>query len=431
MDLKKKHAIDIIKTLRSHGHQAFLCGGCVRDMVMRRAPVDYDLATDATPGMIQGIFKKTVPVGAAFGTLLVISSGIAYQVTTFRAGRRSVFSKDPATDVRNRDFTINALLFDPFSGEIIDLVGGRADIRAGVIRAVGDPDRMFRQDCLRLMRAVRMATTLDFKIEAKTFRAVRENAGRIKKASPERVRDELIRIMTGPAPHRGVNLLDKAGLLKVILPEIEALKGVQQPPQFHPEGDVFVHTMLLLKGLKNADRVLAFAALLHDIGKPATFMITDRIRFHGHEVLGGRMAEKILRRLRFPQDDIRRITQVIANHMRVMHAREMREATLKRFFLQDTAETELALHRLDCRASHGEMTIYRFLRRGYLKFKRTPVLPRPLLNGHGLITIGFKEGPMIGTLQREMVDLQLEGKIRTLTQARAWAKERWIHEQKH
>ncbi|MBI4335719.1 MAG: CCA tRNA nucleotidyltransferase [Candidatus Omnitrophica bacterium] len=426
MDIKKKLALDILGRLRAKGFQAYFAGGCVRDMVMKAAPRDYDIATDARPGQIKELFKRTVSVGAAFGTVLVISDGLSFEVSTFRGHEKNEFSGDPRTDALNRDFTINGLLYDPIKRRVADYCGGRADIKKKLIRAIGDPWRCFQRDKLRLLRAPRLSAALGFGIEARTFAAIKGHKDEIAGVSKERVRDELTGILTGKNPYKGMKLLDETGLLSVILPEIEALKGVEQPPEFHPEGDVFTHTMLLMKQLKGADLVLAFAALLHDVGKPATFKKADRIRFNGHDRIGAKIAEAALRRLRFSNDQIRKITYCVDNHMRVISAMKMREATLKRMFLKDTFETELSLHKLDCAASHSDLKIYRFLKKKFQEFKRTPVHPRPILNGHEIMAMGFSQGPLIGKIQRRLVDMQLSGKIKSPDEARRYVYEKFL-----
>lgn len=398
----------------------------MRDMIMKKLPQDYDIATDARPEEIRRLFKKTVRVGAAFGTVLVIKDGLPFEVTTFRGNKNDEFSMDPGTDIANRDFTINGLLYDPLKKKVIDLCRGQADIKKKLIRCIASPSRCITQDRLRALRAVRISSSLGFKIEKATLSEIKKQKNDINKVSPERIRDELTGILTGKNPFWGFKLLDDTGLLGAILPEVAALKGVEQPARFHPEGDVFTHTMLLLKGLKTpSDPVLSFACLLHDVGKPSTYKKTDRIRFNGHDVVGARIAEEVLKRLRFSNNEIQSIVYCIGNHMRIMNAQKMREATLKRVFFKDTFETELKLHRLDCEASHGDLKIYRFLKRKYAAFKKEPVIPKPILNGHEIIAMGFKEGPLIGKIQRQMLDLQLEGKIKTKVAAKRWIDEKF------
>jgi poly(A) polymerase len=425
MDKKRKFALEVVKTLNKNGHIAYFAGGCVRDMAMNRPPDDYDIATGATPNQIKRIFKKTVFVGAQFGTVLVVKEGAPFQVTTFRGKGRGKFSKSPETDAQNRDFTINALFYDPIKKKTMDYCGGLSDIKKKIVRTIQPPAVCFDQDPLRPIRAIRISSCLGFKIEKGTLAAIKKYKGEVTKVSKERVRDELARILTGPNPYQGMQLLNETGLLGVLLPEMEALKGVEQPEKFHPEGDVFVHTMLLIKQLKNADIILALASLLHDVAKPATFEKTDRIRFHGHDRLGSRMAEEIMRRLRFSNDEIKKVAYCIDNHMRIINVPRMRESTLKRMFLKETFETELMLHKYDCIASHRDMTIYKFLGRKYAAFKKRKIVPRPLLDGHKIMAMGFKEGPIIGKIQKEMVDLQLEGRIKSEGQAKAWLLKKW------
>jgi poly(A) polymerase len=423
---KREIAVQIVRRLRQNNYQAYFAGGCVRDMVMKITPRDYDIATDATPPQIKRLFKKTVSVGAAFGTVLVIWEGTSLEVTTFRGKKRNEFSRDPKTDVLNRDFTINGLLYDPLKGGFIDFCEGIRDIKRKIIRSIGGSIKCFKQDRLRPLRAIRLSAGLGFSIEPKTQEAIKNLKNEIKKVSRERIRGELVKILTGDAPYKGMKLLDDTGLLSVILPEIENLKGVQQPAKFHPEGDVFTHTMLLIKSLKGADIILAFACLFHDVGKPATYKRTDRIRFNGHDRVGAKIADEVLKRFRFSNDETRKIVYCIDNHMCLMNAMKMREATLKRMFLKDTFETELELHRLDCIASHSDLKIYKFLKRKYRTFKKRPILPKPILNGHDIMNMGFKEGPMIGRIQKRLIDLQLERRIASKRKAKKWVYENFI-----
>ena len=425
MDKNKKFALGMVKRLRKTNFQAYFAGGCVRDMAMKKTPGDYDIATDATPKQIKRLFKKTVFVGSQFGTVLVLENGIPFEVTTFRSGRGNKFSRDPKEDALNRDFTVNGLLYDPMKRRVIDYCDGRSDIEKRLIRCIGNPLKCFKQDRLRPLRAVRFACALNFKIEKGTFGAIKKFKDEIKKVSKERIRSELVELLTGKNPYSGIKLLDETGLLAAILPEAETLKGVQQPPKFHPEGDVFVHTLLLLKRLKNADPILSFACLLHDIGKPATYEKSDRIRFNNHDKVGARIAEEILKRLRFSNDEIRKIVYCIDNHMRVMNAMKMREATLKRMFLKDTFLTELELHKLDCMASHSDLKIYKFLKKKYAEFKKRPIAPKPLLDGYEIMNLGFRQGPIIGKIQKELTNLQLERKIRSKTKAKEWVCRKW------
>src|SRR5581483_1817021 len=386
----REHAIQIVRSLRAAGHQAFLCGGCVRDLPLAREPTDYDVTTDATPAEVMQIFPETYAVGAQFGVVLVplpkesdARTGDSapvpdeqisehpnvVEVATFRSdigysdGRHHDqvrYSKDPREDVQRRDFTINGLLLDPIKDEVLDFVGGRKDLTDHIIRAIGEPERRFAEDKLRMLRAVRFAARFGYDIEPATFTAIQKLAGQIHQVSRERVRDELTKMLTEGHAGRAFQLLDQTGLLREVLPEISAMKGVEQPPQFHPEGDVFVHTLLLLDRLpRPAPRTLAWGALLHDVGKPPTFRVApDRIRFDGHVEVGIRMAEQICRRLRFSNDDTEQILALVANHMRFADVPRMKESTLKKFMRLPRFEEHLELHRLDCQSSHGDLTTY-------------------------------------------------------------------------
>ncbi|UCB57728.1 MAG: CCA tRNA nucleotidyltransferase [Candidatus Omnitrophota bacterium] len=428
---KRQLASGIVRKLRSKGFSAYFVGGCVRDMVMRKAPKDFDIATSAKVSQIRKIFPgQTHSVGAQFGTLLVIRNDMPFQVSTFRSKRRKALLSI-SEDVKMRDFTINGLAYEPIAKKIIDLVGGRSDIRRKKIRCIGEASSRFKEDPLRLVRAVRFAVTLGFSIEDKTLQAIGKMAAEIKKASLERIRDELVLIFTGKRPSLGLKLLDETGLLRYILPEVDKLKGVEQPRAFHPEGDVFAHTLLMLKKLKSPSLVLVFACLLHDIGKPATFEVAERIRFSGHDKLGAEMSDRILKRLRFSNRDREDIVACVENHMRIMEAPKMREATLKRLFARPTFEEELALHRIDCIASHKDLTIWRFLRSKYKEVKKEPAIPRPLLSGYELIKIGFTPGPIFGKIHREMIDMQLEGKLKSKAQAKKWVRDNFLKEKRH
>ena len=421
----KKSATGIVRKLRKHGFSAYFVGGCVRDMVMRKAPKDFDIATDAKPGQIKKLFpKKTYPVGAEFGTLLVVRDRVAFQVSTFRR-KNNKYTLNLLEDVSSRDFTINGLAYEPIKKELIDLVGAKSDIRQKKVRAIGRPLSRLREDPLRLIRAIRFAVTLGFKIDKKTLQAVKKLAGMIKRVSCERIREELVLIFTGPNPAQGLKLLEQTNLLKYVLPEVDKLKGVQQPRAFHPEGDVFAHTLLMLKYLKNSSKVLTFACLFHDIGKPRTFQIAERIRFSGHDKLGAQMTDKLLKRLKFSNKDREDIVACVENHMRMMEAPKMREATLKRLMSRATFSEELELHRIDCIASHRDLTIWRFLNKKYKEFKKRPVIPKPILNGHQLIKLGFTPGPIFGKILQELVDMQLEGKLKNKLEAKRWVERKF------
>lgn len=417
---KKEIAVKIVRKLRRQGFAAYFVGGCVRDMVMRKVPRDFDIATDAKPAQTKAVFPgETYPVGAKFGTLLLVRNKTAYQISTFR-DKKGKYTLSLLEDLISRDFTINGLAYEPIKKKVIDLVGGKTDIRQKRICTIGDAYSKFRQDPLRLIRAVRLAATLGFKIEKRTLRVVKKMAAAIKRASFERIRDELILIFTGPNPGLGLELLEETRLLKNVLPQVDKLKRVRQPEAFHPEGDVFRHTLLMLKELKKPSLVLALACLFHDIGKPRTFELAERIRFSGHDRVGAQMTDKILKRLKFSNKERDAVVPCVENHMRMMEAPKMRRATLKRLFARPTFEEELKLHYIDCIASHGDLTVWRFLKKEYAKFKKSPVIPAPLLNGHELIKIGFTPGPIFGKILKAMVDLQLEGNLKNKSAARKW-----------
>jgi tRNA nucleotidyltransferase/poly(A) polymerase len=417
-------AIQISLLLREHGYQAWLVGGCVRDLVLGREPKDYDIATDARPDQLLELFPRAQLVGAQFGVVLV--DGV--EVATFRSdhsyqdGRHPgevKFETDPKQDVLRRDFTINALLLDPANlhGAVIDFVGGLADLQAGIIRAIGDPEQRFEEDHLRMLRAVRFAARFGFEIEPGTLAAIQKLHHRITRISPERIRDELVRILTEGAPRRGFELLDTSGLLADILPEIAAMKGVEQPPQFHPEGDVWTHTMIMLEGLRYPTPTLALGVLLHDVGKPGTFRIDERIRFDGHVELGERIALDILTRLRFSNADIDQAIALVANHMRFIHVTEMRDSKLKRMLRMDRFEEHLELHRLDCSSSHGHLANYQFAK---AKFEESPpevLRPPRLLSGDDLKEAGYQPGPAFSKMLEAVEDAQLDGKIHTKEEA--------------
>lgn len=431
----KDFATTIIQTLRQRGFQAYLVGGCVRDLLLRREPKDYDVATEATPDQVMNIFPETYAVGAQFGVVLVPAPVIenengagdrsksrTVEVATFRSdigysdGRRPDevrFSRDPREDVRRRDFTINGMMLDPVSGEVLDFVGGRKDLEAGIVRTIGDPRKRFDEDKLRLLRAVRFAARFTYTIDPATFAAMQELAPEIQIVSRERVRDELTRMLTQENAWRAFLLLDDSGLLREVLPEITAMKGVEQPPEFHPEGDVFVHTLLLLENLPHpCPPTLAWGALLHDVGKPATFRVApDRIRFDDHVDVGVKIAEEICRRLRFSNDDTKQILALVDNHMRFGHATRMKESTLKRFLRMPAFEEHLALHRADCLASHRILSTYEFVRRKQAEIPPTKMRPEPLVTGDDLIAAGHRPGPKFREILHAVEDAQLEGRL--------------------
>lgn len=416
----------IVRWLRVEGHSAWLVGGCVRDLLLGRVPKDFDVATSATAAELLRIFPGAGQIGAHFGVVLVHEDAAHVEVATFRTdldyadGRRPSavhFESSPQQDVLRRDFTINALLLDPDTGEVLDYVGGRADLDARIVRAIGDPVRRFQEDHLRMLRAVRFAARLEFTIEPATLAAIQKLAPEIRHISIERVRDEISRILTEGGARRGFELLDAAGLLREVLPEVSALKGVEQPPQFHPEGDVWTHTLIMLEGLREPSVELALGVLLHDIGKPATFRIADRIRFDGHVEKGVEIAHALLNRLRYPNAVIERVEALIDNHMRFKDLPNMRESKIKRFLRMPNFEEHLALHRLDCLSSHGSLANYDFARNKQREVPPEQLRPVPLVTGHDLIAAGCKPGPAFGAALHEAEDAQLEGRVATKEEA--------------
>ena len=417
----------ICETLRGSGHEALLVGGCVRDILIAREPTDYDVATDASPDQVMALFPGSLAVGAQFGVIIVPGDGIKVEVATFRAdvgysdGRHPdavVFAHNPKEDVQRRDFTINGLLMRHDTGEVLDYVGGQTDLGTGVIRAIGEPERRFREDKLRLLRAVRFAARFGFSIEAATLEAIRRHAREITQVSAERVRDELTKLLTEGAARRGFEILDETGLLPELLPEIAAMKGVEQPPQFHPEGDVWIHTRLMIEKLPaGASPTLAWGVLLHDVGKPATFKSAqetgDRIRFDGHVDVGVRMTEAITRRLRFSNEDAAQIVALVANHMRFKDVEQMRTSTLKRFIRLPRFDEHLELHRLDCMASHRRLESYGFVTRTLATLPLEKIRPVHLLTGDDLVELGYKPGPLFREILNAVEDAQLEGELTT------------------
>lgn len=403
----------------------------MRDVLLGREPADYDVTTDATPDQVMALFPENVAVGAQFGVVLIPWEELKVEVATFRSdighrdGRhpdRVAFSKTAQEDVQRRDFTINGLLMRHDTGEVLDYVGGHADLRANVIRAIGEPDRRFMEDKLRMLRAVRFAARFGFEIESDTLSAIRGHVEEIQQVSPERLRDELTKMLTEGAARRAFELLDETGLLQQLLPEIAAMKGVEQPPQYHPEGDVWIHTRLMLEGLPpGVAPTLAWGVLLHDVGKPPTFrsaLVTgDRIRFDGHVDVGVRMAEEICRRLRFSNEDTEQILALVNHHMRFKDVESMRTSTLKRFVRLVHFDEHLALHRLDCLSSHGNLDSYTLVRQFIAETPPEQVRPERLITGDDLQAMGFRPGPLFSQIMGSVEDAQLEGQVQTQEQA--------------
>jgi len=429
-------ALHVIRSLRAAGHTAYLAGGCVRDSLLGRAPKDYDVATSARPEQVQALFARTEAVGAAFGVVLVLEQGQAVEVATFRDdgeysdGRRpdEVRFSTPERDAQRRDFTINGMFQDPESGQVLDFVGGSADLDARLLRAIGEPERRFQEDRLRVLRAVRFAAELGFALEPRTAAAVKAFAPKLQGLAWERVASELTRLLLCPGRARGLKLLSELGLAEALLPELLAMQGCQQPPQFHPEGDVWVHTLLALEALKEPSPALAWATLLHDIGKPACFSQEpgDRIRFNRHEAVGADLAEAVCKRLRLSQELSLGICTLVRDHLLVGHADRLREAKLKRLLRRPDLAELLELHRVDCLASHGDLSMQAFCKAKMAEFeaqgREASLLPKPLLNGHDLIQLGMKPGPRFSRILESLEDEQLEGRVKDRETALNWVK---------
>ena len=473
--MSKAFAISIVRTLREQGHQAYLVGGCVRDLLLGREPADYDVSTDATPEEVMRIFPETYAVGAQFGVVLVPlpeserepllqqqtsnpchsersspirsrigdaveepcvpghSHKLCVEVATFRRdvgysdGRHPdevQFSRDPREDVQRRDFTINGLLLDPDGNKVLDFVGGQEDVKAGIIRAIGKPELRFAEDKLRMLRAVRFAARFEYRIDPATFESIQKLASQISQVSRERVRDELTRMLTEGSAKRAFELLDETGLLPQVLPEISAMHGVEQPPEFHPEGDVFVHTLLLLENLPHpCPPTLAWGALLHDVGKPPTFRrAPDRIRFHEHAQIGTKMAEEICRRLRFSNDDTEQILALVENHMRFGDVERMKVSTFKKFIRLPRFDQHLELHRLDCESSHRSLRLYDYTREQMAKLPPEAIHPQVLLGGDDLLALGYAPGPLFRKILTAIEDAQLDGRLQNKEEALSFVK---------
>jgi tRNA nucleotidyltransferase/poly(A) polymerase len=432
----REAATSVVRRLRAAGYEAVFAGGCVRDRLLGLEPSDYDVATDALPDVVQSLFEKTIPVGKQFGIIIVVVDGMTFEVATFREdgpyldGRRpeSVRFADARTDALRRDFTINAMFEDPIDGSTIDYVGGRDDLHRGVIRAVGDPRLRFAEDRLRMLRAIRFATRFGFEIDEATFSAIRSDAAHLPEVSAERIGEELVRILTEGGARRGFDLLDASGLLAVVLPEIVALKGCQQSPDHHPEGDVFVHTMLCLSHLTaGCTETLGLGVLLHDVAKPATALLRDgRWTFYGHLEQGAAMAEEICARLRRSRATAERVSFLVAQHLRHCSAKDMRAATLKRFLRQEGIDELLELTRIDGLSSNGDLGYYEFCRTALEELGEEKTRPEPLISGHDLIELGLEPGPLFSRILEAVEDSQLEGDLVSREQAIEFVRARWI-----
>lgn len=425
----KNTAHEIARRLSGAGHTTYFAGGCVRDALLGKTPKDYDIATSATPDEVLSLFPKSDPVGAHFGVILVREKGLPFEIATFRHdgsyhdGRHpeSVTFSTPKEDAQRRDFTVNGLFQDPANGEIIDYVGGQEDLANKTLRAIGSAEKRFQEDALRLLRAVRFATCLEFEIETVTWEAVCENTHLLEKISMERIRDEFSRILLAPQRARGLDLLTESGLMRHIVVEVYDLIGCEQPPQWHPEGDVYTHTRIMLDMLGDDPSLeLALGVLLHDIGKPATFSCDPaegRIRFNGHDRVGADMAETILRRLKYANKTTEAVSAMVANHMNFMNVQQMRTAKVKRFMSRPTFEDEMELHRVDCASSNGFTENYDFLRAKQDEFAAEPLIPEPLVTGRDLIDLGQEPGPAFREILQAVQTEQLEGRLSSRDEA--------------
>jgi poly(A) polymerase len=427
-------AVEIVKRLRERGYESYLAGGCVRDMLLNKPPQDFDITTSAKPEEIREIFPHTIPVGAQFGVMIVIVAGQPFEVATFRHdgpyldGRRPIQVRYGSLreDILRRDFTINGMVFDPLEDRVIDLVGGRNDLAQRTIRAIGDARERFTEDRLRMIRAVRFAAALDFTMEEKTLAAIRESAEAVTQVSWERIGDEITRILTEGGAKKGFDLLDATGLLKVVLPEIAAMKGVEQSPDYHPEGDVFTHTLLTLGHLDSPSETLAYGCLLHDVGKPACIRrVGERLTFYGHTEKGADMAVEILQRLKRSRATWERVAYLVRNHLRHTQAPRMRLSTLKRFLGEEGIGELLNLTRIDALSANGDLQYYQFCIEKLAELKQEEIHPEPLLRGKDLIEMGFAPGPIFKHILREVEEAQLGGQLSNREDAREWVKQNY------
>ncbi len=429
-------AKEIVRQLQQAGFTAYWVGGCVRDFLLGREPGDYDIVTSALPEDVEKLFPRTIPVGKKFGIIVVLQGQEQFQVATFRAeadyrdGRHpeEVVFGDAVADARRRDFTINGLFYDPVTEQLHDWVGGETDLRAKTIRTIGVPEERFAEDHLRLLRAVRLAAQLNFEIEPATMAAIQTLASKIQTISAERIRDELIKLFNPPHAGRGLELLRESKLLQEVLPEIAATVDCEQSPNFHPEGSVFNHLVLMLRQMPpDADPSLPWSVLLHDVAKPVTASkdpVTGSIHFYGHERIGAEMAETILQRLRFPRKQIEDVVHAVRCHMQFKDVPDMRKATLRRLLMRPTFPLEMQLHRLDCLGSHRRLEIYDFLLEKARELETQPEIVPPLLTGKELLALGMPPGPAMGTLLAELREKQLSDELSSREGALEWARER-------
>lgn len=432
--LLEEEGFAIIEKLKENGFDAYIVGGYIRDIILQHKPLEIDIATNAKPKEIQKLFPENIPVGEAFGVIIVKAENYHFEVATFRAeaeykdGRHPsevVFSNAEA-DAKRRDFTINSLFYDPFEHIVIDFFTGLDDLKKGVIRSIGDPEERFSEDYLRMLRAIRFSAKLDFELQADIIEAITKLASNINSISKERIFEELTKILTGRNPEKAFELLSKSGLLPKILPEIERFHNLKQPQEFHPEGDVWIHTMLMLKFMRGSTPELAWSVLLHDVGKPDTFCYRKgRESFPRHEKKGAELTEKILRRFKCSKKFIENVASIVKDHMKFAAVCEMRKSTLRHLMNKSTFNNDLELHRLDCASSHQKYNNYYFLLDKIIEFKNEPIIPPPFISGRDLLEMGFKEGPQLGIILREIQDLQLSEKLRNKTDAIKWIKNKF------
>ncbi len=431
----REQALFVVRRLREEGYEAYFAGGCVRDGLLGKDPKDYDVATNARPEAVQQIFPKTIPVGTQFGVVLVVLEGETFEVATFRFDGPYLDGRHPShvrfgtleEDVKRRDFTINGMMVDPLSDRVIDLVGGREDLARGLLRAIGEPNHRFEEDRLRMIRAVRLAAGMDFTIEESTFHALQELAPSITSVAWERIGDEITRLLIEGGARKGFQLLDRAGLLEVVLPEVAATKGVEQTPDFHPEGDVWAHTLTLLGHLRQPTETLAYGCLLHDIAKPVCInRNTARVTFYGHTEKGAEMAVEILKRLKRSRAVWEQVAYLVKNHLRHTQAPNMRLSTLKRFLAEEGIEELLELTRIDALSSNGDLRYYNFCMQKLGELEQKEIRPTPLLTGADLIGMGLSPGPLFGEILQRIEEAQLEGDLKTKEDAEAWVRKNYL-----
>jgi poly(A) polymerase len=429
---KETKALRIVDRLRQQGFVAYLAGGCVRDRILGVKAKDFDIATDARPEVVQSLFPNTIPVGAKFGVVVVVIDGDAFEVATFRADAPYLDGRRPSAvhfgtleaDAERRDFTIGGMYYDPAADRVIDLVGGRRDLRAGIVRAIGNPRERFAEDRLRMLRAIRFAARLNFTIEPATMDAIRRAAPAITEVSAERIGDELVMILTEGNAARGIELLRQSGLMRALLPEVEALIGCEQPANFHPEGDVYRHTMLALSMLEyGCTETLAFGILFHDIAKPLTRAeVGEKVTFYGHMERGAEVATAILQRLKRSRFVQTQTAYLVRYHLRLTAAPKMRPSNLKRMLAEEGFEELLSLARIDALASNSYLGFYHFCRSAMNAHAPEQLRPPPLIGGNDLIAMGFTPGPAFKTILKQVEDLQLDGELQDRDQAIAYIR---------